>query len=348
MEDLIIKYFEGTLSQEEKTNLFERIETDEGVRSAFISYKNLYALTRSLPQKNDRKFAQAHLRSFKSSLKNIEPRRKYHIGIRLISSISAAAAIIIGVLIFGIFGEKWENSDDFASGNTTAPSYSNALEVQATLLNEEFSTSAGEIKKVTLKDGSSIWLNANTIVKVSNLFNVENRSVELISGEAYFDVAHNETLPFTVSSKGYSIKVLGTKFNVVAYENIPFKTSLLEGSIELSKCTEKEEILKIVPNETVEEIKGELISKSNIDREELMWRKGVLSFRNSPLEVVAQRFETCYGISIEIKDEELTKYPVSGKIRIEGGIETAFSALQKALDFKYIYDKSNNRYIITI
>lgn len=339
MEDLIIKYFEGKLSEEEKRSLLEKVEKEKEVRALFISYKNLYALTESLPGNNDRHFASAHFSS-------LTPKR-HHLSIRMISGIAAAAAIIIGVLIYGIFFEKWGASDIPASGNMIASASGNELELRTTLLQDEFSTSAGEVKEITLKDGSVIWLNANTIIKINKSFNTENRCVELISGEAFFDVAHNKDIPFIVTSKGYSIKVLGTKFNVTAYSQSPFKTSLLEGSIELSNCSGERKVIKVVPNETIEELGGKLVTTSQIDREDMMWKKGVMSFKNTSFSDAAGRLERCYGVSIEIRGEELASYPFSGKIRIDGGIEAAMSALQKIFKFNYSYDREINKYTVT-
>uniref|UniRef100_UPI0033429B3C FecR family protein n=1 Tax=Chryseobacterium sp. TaxID=1871047 RepID=UPI0033429B3C len=88
--------------------------------------------------------------------------------------------------------------------------------------------------KTTLPDGTKVWLNAESSLKFPTQFTGNVRPVELI-GEGYFEVAHDKSKPFFVSSRGQQVKVLGTKFNINAYENEPaILTTLVSGSVEVS------------------------------------------------------------------------------------------------------------------
>lgn len=336
MEELINKYFEGTISSEEKDILFNQIENDNDTRSQFLSHKKINALSSMLPQENDTEYAQTQFDIFNQTIK--KSKIKTHFTVRVISSIAVAAVILIGIIAYGIFNKRNNDIIDNAS-----------LELQATLLHSEISTSSGEIKTIVLSDSSIIWLNSNTTIRISKTYNNDNRMVELLTGEAFFEVSHNKDLPFIVSSNGYNIKVLGTKFNVFAYPNRQFKTSLIEGSIELSSSNSQHLFspITLTPNKSIEEIDGDMVA-ARINIDDMLWKNGIMAFKNDTFKSVTQKLETCYDVKIDIKDSILSDYIFSGKIRIEGGIDAALSALHKALQFNYIYDKNNNRYIITI
>src|SRR5690606_29613893 len=96
------------------------------------------------------------------------------------------------------------------------------------------STPRGGQYQLVLADGSKVWLNAASSIRFPAAFTGKERNVE-ITGEVYFEVAHNASQPFIVKANGVDIKVLGTSFNVNAYEDeSSMKTTLLEGSVEVS------------------------------------------------------------------------------------------------------------------
>jgi transmembrane sensor len=95
-------------------------------------------------------------------------------------------------------------------------------------------TPMGRQQQITLSDGTKVWLNAGSSLRFPTRFSGNQRKVE-ITGEAYFEVAHNATRPFMVSAGKEEIKVLGTHFNVNAYADEQMvKTTLLEGSVKIN------------------------------------------------------------------------------------------------------------------
>ena len=95
-------------------------------------------------------------------------------------------------------------------------------------------TPRGGEYRVTLPDGSKVWLNATSSIKFPGVFKSNIREVEL-NGEAYFEIAKNSAMPFRVKSNGAQIEVIGTHFNVKAYGNEKLmKTTLVEGSIKIT------------------------------------------------------------------------------------------------------------------
>ncbi|WP_057937538.1 FecR family protein [Algoriphagus resistens] len=172
-----------------------------------------------------------------------------------------------------------------------------------------YQTNGGERKSVLLADGTSIWLNANSKLVVSNSFGISDRDVKL-EGEAWFDVASNPNQPFGVSVGEVSIQVLGTQFNVNAYEwNPQIVTSLEEG--EISYSDGKAPLIFLKPGEQVSYNKLEQSSslKSFNSKDYAAWRSNKLLLKNAPLKIAIQEIENFYGIQLQssqvIGDQDL-------------------------------------------
>jgi ferric-dicitrate binding protein FerR (iron transport regulator) len=105
------------------------------------------------------------------------------------------------------------------------------------ILYNTITTPRGGQYQVVLADGSAVWLNAETSLRFPTDFVGKERRVE-ISGEAYFEVAKNKAMPFVVSVNGAEVQVLGTHFNVQAYDDeAALQTTLLEGAVKFVSGT---------------------------------------------------------------------------------------------------------------
>lgn len=158
----------------------------------------------------------------------------------------------------------------------------------------------GETKKVTLPDQTIVWLNAGSSLTYPEEFQNKIRQVSL-SGEAFFSVTKNKSMPFQVQTKKLTVKVLGTKFNLKAYLN-EHRTiaTLQEGKIEIQ--AEKQPSLQLVPNEqlvynsktsTLEVIK---INPNDIPN----WKSGQLRFADATLAEILITLERHFNISFDI------------------------------------------------
>ena len=165
----------------------------------------------------------------------------------------------------------------------------------------EITAAYGEDKHLFLPDGSEVWVNAGTTIKYPNEFRGEERLVHL-DGEAYFSVTKDESRPFIVSSKAFSVKVLGTKFNVKAYSGDEKATATLtSGKVEVTTNTKVSKILN--PNEQL------IFNKatSAIDIAEVLssetdsWLNGQLIFDNVPLKEIIQTLERKFDVTIDNK-----------------------------------------------
>lgn len=157
-----------------------------------------------------------------------------------------------------------------------------------------------------LPDGTLGWLNSGSSIKYQVSF--KSRKVE-VSGEAWFDVVHQKSKTFQVSTRFFDVEVLGTQFNVVAYENENTAQVILErGKVSV---TDKEHTVQaeLVPNEQVVFNKATLkLEKSTIDSKTYTsWKDGVLIFKNEPMEEIARRLERRFNTEIILHGDSLKK-----------------------------------------
>ncbi|HVU53544.1 MAG TPA: FecR domain-containing protein [Puia sp.] len=159
----------------------------------------------------------------------------------------------------------------------------------------------GTQQEFVLADGSKIWLNAASTLKYPVSFN-GGRTVEL-SGEGYFEVTGNVTKPFHVKIKGAEIEVLGTHFNVKAYdEESTSQTTLVDGAVKVIRGSE---VIQLKPGDQAEinypssgsDPSMRVIKGLNIDAV-LSWKSGRLQFKDDNLSTVMQAIARCYDVEI--------------------------------------------------
>jgi len=153
-----------------------------------------------------------------------------------------------------------------------------------------------KVIEMELSDGSHVWLNSGTSLRYPVVFLGRERSVE-ITGEAYFEVAHDPKKPFHVKRKGMDIAVLGTHFNVNAYEDEDaLRVTLLEGSVAISV---HHSTVRIKPGEQAV-VTENIRVVPHVDIEEVMaWKNGRFEFNNSPVESVMRQISRWYDVDIE-------------------------------------------------
>lgn len=167
---------------------------------------------------------------------------------------------------------------------------------------------------LTLSDGTKVWLNSESSLRYPVAYIGNERKVE-ITGEAYFEVAHNAQKPFHVSVDGVDVKVLGTHFNVNAYEDDGvIRTTLLKGSVSLRKGNMQTLIL---PGEQaqVNHTGNQFIVKNNIDLTCVMaWKDGFFEFNNLPLSLMMKQIGRWYDVSVSFENSSLKSENFGGRI----------------------------------
>lgn len=200
----------------------------------------------------------------------------------------------------------------------------------------------GVRSRFNLPDGTTGWLNGDSYLKYPVQFS-KNRSVEL-SGEAYFTVKKDKDSPFRVNAQGLDIEVLGTQFNVMAYEDFHrVEVTLDEGSVEVSKLgTSLKEILS--PNEhlVLDKNQHQVTIHEVQTRHFTSWKEGVLEFRNVPLDEVARRLERWYNSEIIIQDDVLKDIPYRATFKNESlGRVLELLSLSAPIRYEIIESKTN-------
>lgn len=159
------------------------------------------------------------------------------------------------------------------------------------------STPVGGQYQVTLSDGTKVWLNAATTLKYPSHFPADERRVE-VNGEAYFEVAKDAEKPFLViMPDSTSVKVLGTHFNVMAYENeTDAKVTLLEGSVQVKT---KRAFSQLEPGTQASIANGTIEKLRNIDIEEATgWKNSLFVFHDAPIESIMRQVERWYDAKV--------------------------------------------------
>jgi transmembrane sensor len=162
------------------------------------------------------------------------------------------------------------------------------------------STPRGGQYRLNLPDGSRVWLNAASSIKYPTTFTGKDRVVS-ITGEAYFEVTDNQAMPFKVRVNDAEITVLGTHFNVMAYEDEgPANTTLLEGSVKISQSNSS---TLLQPGERAEwDAKGDIKLRKDVDvNEAVAWKNGYFYFNHAGLPSVLRQLTRWYDIEVVYK-----------------------------------------------
>ena len=272
--------------------------------------------------------------------------------VRLMKYAAAAACIIViaGVSLFLI--RKWKG----AGGNGR---------------DIVIATKNGSHSKVTLPDGTEVWLNAGSNLTYFESFGKTTRELRL-SGEAFFDVARDVEHPFIIHTKAMNIQVLGTVFNVRAYpDEKTTEASLLKGSIEITLPGQPAGHMLLKPNEKVSVMNNRLLQTSEKDTmttrgsrkedadpkaaaaisvsriayeaddssvAETSWTRNKLVFRNKPFNELAKELERWYNVSFIIRDSVLMQKRFTGTFYNES-VKEALDKLEVSYPFTYKYDK---------
>lgn len=180
--------------------------------------------------------------------------------------------------------------------------------------NRQYATKLGERSKITLSDGTQIWLNAGSLLKYPKDFKGDTREVYL-TGEAFFDVAKDKKHPFIIHTDKMDTKVLGTSFNVQAYpDQTTQEVSVLTGRVNV-KSTVTEENVYVTPGQKVvfKSKNNKLQAFKDIPMNSIsLWRKNIIVFEDTPLPEVVATINRNYNVAIEIKNKNLNILKING------------------------------------
>jgi transmembrane sensor len=195
------------------------------------------------------------------------------------------------------------------------------------ILYNTITTPKGGQYQIVLPDGTKVWLNAASGLHFPTEFRGKERNVEL-TGEAYFEVAKNAAMPFHVLVNNMKVEVLGTHFNVMAYDDeAAVKTTLLEGSV---KVTEGNQAILLLPfQQALLQRSGNILSSRDADVEkEVAWKNGKFVFEDDDVSSIMKQLSRWYDIEVEFKGDINAHY--SGKVTRQANISKVLKMLESA------------------
>lgn len=233
--------------------------------------------------------------------------------------------------------------------------------IQKSNIPAEVLTQNGSRTKLLLPDGSNVWLNSGSKITYNKDFETGGLREVNLTGEAFFDVVKNPKRPFIIHTSRIDIKVLGTRFNVKAYDNDQTtETSLIKGSVEVFLKSDLRKKYLLKPNQKLvlqnTETAGK-IKQSNTKNPipqaaqyieirpltylegtetniESSWTKNILSFEDEAFTEVAKKMERWYDVVFEFKNKRLEQQFINGSFEKES-LEQALKALKYSTGFNY-------------
>jgi len=189
--------------------------------------------------------------------------------------------------------------------------------------------------RMVLPDGTKVWINSASELSYPLAFGKSIRQVEL-RGEAYFEVAHEKNRPFIVRTAHGDIKVLGTAFNLTAYNSASSNVTLINGSIQL---TNKNKTTKqLIPGQKVEFDGSDMrITRANIEKE-TAWQQGYFYFEHDKIQDIMEQLARWYDIKV-IYQGQITKKTFGGSISRDVSLAEALELIKRGAGVEFIIDQ---------
>lgn len=188
---------------------------------------------------------------------------------------------------------------------------------------------------IVLSDGTKVWLNSESQLKYPISFTEgKSRQVELVYGEAYFDVsssANHKGSHFKVSNQFQEVEVLGTKFNIKAYKNeTNIYTSLVEGKVAVNTVNTN---AILAPGEQSNlNIQTSEIAISKVDLfRQISWKDGIFSFKHKSLKAIMEVLSRWYDMEVIFKNKELENVTFNGTLYKNQSIEEILTFIQGSI-----------------
>lgn len=330
IDDLLFGYFMDQLSEIEEKELLNWLEADDANKRYFSEMTDWWATAHVPLFKSDMQSNyEKHFGDLADKSASLAERR--HFNWRLLGKV--AASVLLAVAI---------SSASYYAGR------SDQKPPQDRMAWFETVTPAGSQSKVVLPDGSVVWVNAGSSLKYNMEFNKHNRDVSLI-GEAYFEVVKDSLRPFIVKSGKLDIKVMGTSFNVKAYENEEtIDVALVSGKVNVHLADKAPGTGDVVlaPNRMMSYNK----ETSRVKMSEVKgagvyaWTNGWLEFDEQPFNRIARDLERKFNVQIRINSKSLGNEIFSGTF---SSVHTLNDILREVdVEKKYSWYQKGNEFII--
>ena len=313
---LIISYLKGEATPEQQNELLAWLEADVENKLYFRSIKDVYDLGRI---ESDLLNSQVD-RQWKKFLDHVLPSHRKHRWLQLGKNMLRYAAVfmfgLVCMQLISYFADKREVSSRLT----------------------KIGTGVGERTKVSLPDGSTVWVNACSSISYDGAFGEKDRTVH-IKGEAYFEVKKDSTRPFLVHADQFTFRVTGTSFNVYAFDDDhEMSLALIEGSVTAEKGTYSE---KIRPGEVLvyDKTHAKISHKQLITSSYTAWRYGEMFFDKMTFEELTLRLERNFNVKFKFENQKIKKESFGGSFRKYESLETIMKVISTSTPLKYRIEK---------
>lgn len=204
------------------------------------------------------------------------------------------------------------------------------------VLYNTMTTPRGGQYQLRLPDGTHVWLNAASGITYPTAFTGNERKIKL-TGEAYFEVAKNPKQPFKVVVNDMEVEVLGTHFNVMAYDDeSTIRTTLVEGKVKVSQGSGSVQVLP--SQQAVLEKNNRRLSVGAGDVEEaIAWKNGLFQFHEADILTIMKQLSRWYNVEVEVSGP-LPQGHYSGSFRRQSAITQILNMLELPGDLQFIVE----------
>ena len=314
----IHRILSGNASSEEKSIFYKELEQDEVKRNEFIRLKEIWDLNRISQLKIAPQRKKQLLQEFWDSAKI----QRQSATRKLFTQWARYAAIFVLALVAGF--------------------YMNYLAIQPKSSWKQFHAENGSISSVQLEDGSKIWLNANSTLMLNEQKGKVNAK---LTGEAFFNIKHDEDRTFIVNMGKIKVKDLGTSFNISAYPGAKFvRTTLIKGKV--SVLDEKDQQIKALEvdqtftfNQMDHTYKIEQLDPILVTG----WKENKFVFIDKPLDEICHEIGEWYGVTIIINGENLKKDKYTSVIRRPSTVKQMLDMFALTTGINYKIEDQNDK-----
>lgn len=169
----------------------------------------------------------------------------------------------------------------------------------------------GHINIISLPDGSTVWLNSGSSIRYPDRFG-ETREIQLINGEAYFDIKHNEHSPFIVHYGGLHARVLGTAFNIKYFKNVSdVRVTVTRGRVEVGKGINSFGVLARDNEVSYDQLNNQHTIRKVDSRKIAAWRTNEVNLYNVSFAELTLRLENIYNIHVSYDHNKMNALPTT-------------------------------------
>lgn len=325
-EAILLRFLSKKCTSEDLRIIDQWVAADPENARWLFGLEELWSLKIGLKYSDETEIRKAWLRFTREGEQRRTNAKKH----RLKKYVYLSAAVAVVLLLFAVPAVYFRHTND-----TIAYKLNENRDVN------EIHVPYGQHSTVKLADGTKVWLNSGSRLIYPTVFSSKRRIVKLL-GEGFFEVEQNKKSPFVVVTGSISTKVLGTKFNVKAYQDEIIRISLLEGIIEVSSDEEKEAIRLSEPDQQIEIAANGLVRRNKVNSQAVaLWTEGELYFENESLEGIAATLERKFKVNIVIRNEKYGDMVFNSRIQKNASLEDILNVLKGTRNIDYSIDEGN-------